>query len=373
MNTFLKRVILVSNEVNTMMTQRKMEKERASNIEILRIVAALGVIALHINLKVLTEIEITNANKLLLYIAEAFCISSVNIFLLITGFFMCKSHERSLLKPLEMVVELICIKIAFYCLALFTGHQSFNMYGVIKTLIPNNYYVILYIALYLVSVYYNKVITSVSAAQMKIMLIILFVLFSVYPTIIDTAEMISGQSLINLSTITRDGSTYGYNIVHFSLMYNIGAYFGHFHYKRVKRKYLISILLIVVSVIAATSYFAHRRNGFSLGVEYSYCNPLVVISAVVIFLLFVQTDLKTSRIINRLARASFTAYLLHPWIIKLVPFEKIMNLSPAEMVASMVVLLICIYLICWIVHEVWNIISKPIIRKLERVNYKIFV
>ena len=362
-----------SNEVNTMMTERKMGKERTSNIEMLRIIAALGVITLHINLKVLPEIEIASVNKLLLYIAESFCISSVNIFLLITGYFMCKSHERSLLKPLEMVVELICIKIAFYCLALLVGHQRFNMYGVIRTLIPNNYYVIFYITLYLISVYYNKVITSISAAQMKTMLIILFVLFSAYPTIVDTAEVIKGQSLINLSTITRDGSAYGYNIIHFSLMYIIGAYFGYFQYRRVKQKYLFSFLLIVVSAITAVAYYAHRKNGFSLGVEYSYCNPLIIISAVIIFLLFVQTDFKTSRIINRLSKACFTAYLLHPWIIKLVPFESIMKLPSAAMAAAMIVLLVCIYLICWIAHEVWNIISKPIIRKLERVNYIIVV
>ena len=53
----------------------------------------------------------------------------------------------------------------------------------------------------------------------------------------------------------------------------------------------------------------------------------------IIFLLFVQTDFKTSRIINRLSKACFTAYLLHPWIIKLVPFESIMKLPSAAMAA----------------------------------------
>lgn len=53
------------------------------------------------------------------------------------------------------------------------------------TLVPSNWFVILYSTLYIISPYINILLEQLSGKQKKKMVIVLFAIFSVWPTIVD--------------------------------------------------------------------------------------------------------------------------------------------------------------------------------------------
>ena len=67
------------------------KKDRQSGIELLRILAACMVIVLHYNDGGAFEHTRMGYNRTILFLLESMCICAVDLFILITGYFMCSS------------------------------------------------------------------------------------------------------------------------------------------------------------------------------------------------------------------------------------------------------------------------------------------
>lgn len=74
------------------------EKIRNSNIELLRILTAMGIMILHYNNTTmgrgLTLAENYSINQMLLILLESLFICGVNLFVLISGYFLSTSNRR---------------------------------------------------------------------------------------------------------------------------------------------------------------------------------------------------------------------------------------------------------------------------------------
>lgn len=96
---------------------------RSSNIELLRIFAILGVIVLHYNNADMGGgfrfVLPGSLNYYLLHFLENLFICAVNLFLLISGYFLCTSFKRSLLKPLQLLIQVILFLQAAICCSFF--------------------------------------------------------------------------------------------------------------------------------------------------------------------------------------------------------------------------------------------------------------
>lgn len=282
-----------------------MKKERTSNIELLRILASLGVMILHWNYNGGISL-MKHANPKGYYIfllLECINICAVNVFMLISGYYMCRAKTVNLWKPVEMITEVILIKIFIELIKVIFLHKKFS----IGAFVPNNYYVIFYIAVLLISPLLNIVMENVTSK--KRLIIILLFLFSIYPTVVD----ITG--IQDLSSVTRTGSMDGYTIVNFILMYMIGAYIREMGetIKKCKTSILLGTLCICLLCLFLWTVYAFTSAEFSGGGTcLSYANPLVILEAVLVFLLIRRIDIGSNKYINGLAKASFTAYLFHP-------------------------------------------------------------
>lgn len=60
---------------------------RQSGIELLRIFAAIGVVLIHIGDRTLDNLDWGSANQVIMYFIESLAHVSVDVFLIITGFF----------------------------------------------------------------------------------------------------------------------------------------------------------------------------------------------------------------------------------------------------------------------------------------------
>ena len=288
-------------------------KGRNSAIEILRILAMCGVVILHYNHPSMggafSFAEMFSPKSYILYFLECMFACAVNTYLIISGYYMCGQKKISIWKLLKLIIEVIVIKEAVYILYVLMGMKTFSWKVVIIYLLPANYYVILYVALSLIAPFVNLLLDKLDTANFRKLLIVFGLVFAVWPTMVDVMITLSGNSLTGLSTVSMYGSQYGYCIVNFVLMYIIGAAIR-------KKVFTLNSVVSVVGMLLSWglmfvwSQIALYKN-WGTSVVLSYCNPLVIISAVCVFFIFTNRKPFHSKIVNVLAKGSFTVFLLH--------------------------------------------------------------
>lgn len=354
-------------------------KERKSNLELLRILAMLGVIVLHYNYNgsgvcAFDMVEKGSVNQWLLHFLEAIATSSVNLFVLVSGYFMCSSMKRSAIKPIKLLVQVILFREAGFLVSyvldtMSSGGSIFTaelLKGVLNSLIPNNYFVILYVALYIVSVYINSALTSLDEGKCKKLIAILVMLFSVWATGVDILEAVTGKSYAGLSTVGIDGGQKGYTIVNFVMMYCIGAYLRKNSEKKYSTKKLIVMYVITIALLTLWS-MTNVLFGIEIApIAWEYCNPLVVLSAILVFLIFKQMPIGYNKIINSIAKGSFTVFLGHSLFLPYIGIEKYCNSNIGFLLLHIILSCLIIYIICWIMYIIYEAITAPIFRWLEK-------
>lgn len=350
-----------------------MSKKRDSNIELLRIVLMIGVIILHFNNKGIGKglalVESGSANEWALMALESIFICAVDTFVLITGYYLVNSKKNSLHKPIHLCIETIFMFEFTYIIGSLISNNDVSLRRIIGNLLPVNYFLILYIALYLVSPLLNSVINKLSLKDFTRVIVLLFILFSVEPTIVDVLAEITGNEYAGLSTVGLYGSQYGYSIVNFILMYFIGAYLNlssnEFFESRIKTGLSFLILVILILLWAKIN----DRTACE------YCNPFVVAESVMLFCLFKNMHFE-SKIINQLSKAAFTVFLIHEAAIPFFSLDNVVNKNVFVMVLLYFTFGIFIYLCGWVIYFIYsqtvdrliNLLLKN--KKLEIINFE---
>lgn len=345
---------------------RNMKKQmRDSNIELLRIVAMLGVIVLHFNGGYGNALELVKEGTINFYILEfleSLFIPAVNIFILVSGYFLCDSYKRPITKALYLIIQVMIFRVGIYVAGCVIGKSGFSVGSVLCALLPINYYVILYVVLYLISPYLNLCLIKMSAKQRTGMVLVSVFLFSVWPTLVDIIEEVIGQELSGLNTIGLEGDQSGYTIVNFILLYLIGAYLKMADIQWGKFK---SILIILGCAVALSLWQLALPES-----AWMYCNPLVILEAVAFFLLFKQFKWK-SIVVNVLAKGVFTCFLLHGEFFRFLPIEKFINASAWKLGLFLVGVAIGIYIVCVGVHYLYAIFENYVVKNLLKFLNKV--
>lgn len=332
---------------------KKNSYERDSNYELLRILAGMAIVVLHFNYHPNgggALVVATGANYYFLLVLEVACACAVNVFILISGYFGCNSSTIKFGKLAELLLQTICFSLAFY-LIYCIKQGDISLRSTIASMIPANYFVILYIALMCVAPFINKLLALLTTRQFKVLVIVLLVVFSGYPTLVDVFKEITGNEWNGLSTIGLEGSMRGYSIVNFVLLYILGAWIrkdGTLSECKV-RTLLVSLLGIIAIVVAWRSILPQTA--------WMYCNPLIIVEAMIVFVLFGKIQV-TSRTINRFASAAFTCFLVQSKLL-----EPIVGIAEeVESFPIMVLLLfgsiVSIYIVAYAAKELWKWLTK---------------
>ena len=290
-------------------------------------------------------------------VLESLCICAVDLFMLISGYFSCKGKRTTLYKPFALIAQVIIFSFGWN---LFTGavKGTLTIKSILSSLVPANYFVILYITVYLLSPYLNLLYERIT----KNFIAWLFILFSIYPTIVEVFSQITGRDWLGLSTIGMYGSQWGYQIVNFILMYFVGMYIRKNieQLKNIKVGKLTFALNGIVLLITAWSCVS-ETIGFELNLAWIYCNPLVVLEATIIFILFEKIDMGSVKWINQLSSASFTVFLTHSYFITHIKIEWAVRQNPMIMIGHIFACLVLIYLICFIIFRVYDLIWRKVL------------
>ena len=343
-------------------------KARESNIELLRILTMLGVVALHYNHAdvggAFAAVPTGSLAQVLLYFVESVAIIAVNLFVLISGYFMCTSQKRNPWKIITLLVQVSAFSFGMYLLRVVLGADTLQIKSLVGSLVPANYFVVLYGALYFVSPYLNLLLQKKTLTRG--LLITMGLLFSVWSTVADLATDLTGITVNGIHTISMQGSQYGYTIVNFTLMYLLGGYLRLAEPKQLATWKLVVAFFANALILTLWALSGRLLNRPLDNSAWAYSNPLVIINAVLAFVLFRRIPLGEVKWINKLAEAAFTVFLLHQAFFRFLGIEKAAISGPVFLIGHLLLSCVVIYVVCWCVFVVYRCVSRPVLAFLEK-------
>ena len=345
--------------------------DRNSSIELLRILAACAVVVLHYNGMGKAWESSTGFTHQALMVMESLCVCAVDLFIMISGYFLCSSQKRTWDKPVYLLLLLWIINITTYVINSYLVGGGISVVTIAHIILPPaNYFVVLYLILYIISPYINIVLNKLNDRERFIMVIIFIIAFSVYPTLMDSYQLIMHKEYMGINPIGAWGQQHGYTIVGFALCYILGAWLKQNNFTSQIKNWKI-ILLIVFTVLGIYMWFnieAHTvLKGTTRLIEYnalSYSNPLVL--ALTFFFLLLFTNLHfNSKLINTLAKSTFVCYIFHLSVIPHLKVNLFAEAGGIKLFFHMAISVVTIYFVSWVIWIVIDNVLTPITRKLK--------
>lgn len=315
-------------------------------------------------------VEANSINYYLLMLLESVFICAVNVYMIISGFFSYRIKKTTLFKPFELIFQVIFFSFSWH---VFVNaiRGSLSVSGILRSCVPVNYFVILYVTVYFLTPYLNSLYEKINLN----FLVLIFSLFSVYPTLVDIFNQLSNQKWLGLSSIGVDGSQGGYQIVNFIMMYYFGVFIRKYTDQIEKISYRKILLALVVDMVLIFVWSCWSNYlGYDENIALEYCNPLVVLEAVLVFIMFLRIDIGCNKRINKLSVASFTVFLFHGNLINHIKIEWAVKQKVVVLFLHILISVVVIYLICFGIYVVYDFVTKHFLEKLikkDRVITKI--
>jgi hypothetical protein len=333
----------------------------------------IGVVILHYNNSDLgggfQYVPDRTVNWYYLYFTENIFICAVNLFIMISAYFLSCTQRRKFIKVVELIIQVMTFRCVFYIAGIVRGNNTFLIKSFIGSILPVNYFVILYSVVYLVSPYINLLLDNLSEKDVKKLIIMLLLIFSVWSIWVDLLENI-GASVDGLSTVGMSGSQHGYSVVNFILVYFCGAYIRKNNIKLSSKKAILGIffVFILLYIFSIAEHFA----GFNMTTSWNYNNPLIILMASLILLLFMNIQFQ-NRFVNELAKGAFTCYLFHGAFMKYLFVENIVNQNIIILVLHQFGVAIALYLISYVVYKIYYLCSNWFIKLITPICNKVNV
>ena len=291
------------------------EKKRQTNFELLRIIAMLMVITLHYLSKGNVEVKLSINGSLynhVLWLIGAFCNAAVNVYVLISGYFLVEAKwnpYKILTLLLEILFYSILVPVVFMLCGLMPV-SAWNLYDWMNVILPvqteHYWFATAYIVLYMLAPLLSAGIKGLSKRQLQVTIGLLLLFFCI-------------PKSINPVLIATD--RYGYDFGWFICLFLIAGYirlYGIPFFNNKKKSFCFYILFTVLNfAVCAFTGFICRRTGkleYYMDMTYSYNYILVLLSSIAFFCAFMYIQIpegKVTKIIAMLASCTFGVYLLH--------------------------------------------------------------
>ncbi len=294
------------------------KKERQSGIELLRIIAMLQIIYLHLYQYGELRAGSINAGDLdgfLTTFVWSFCRAPVDLFIMVTGYFMItakfdikKTTKRALTTYGAMIFYSIGISVIYFII----NPDKVNAVSVAKAVFPLTsktwYFLSNYIVILLLSPFINKMLVSLTKKQYLYFVGIIFFVMSIWSTL---AGIDGLDKVFRVDKIVDP--YYGKSIAGFLLCYFIGGYLRLFVPQHkdeskktdVKLRYLICFVVLCIVDIGLKYTFKQYGTVFGM-----FNNPLVVFESAFLILFFRDFRFR-SKLVNTMAGTTLGIYAIH--------------------------------------------------------------
>ncbi|ORX64311.1 hypothetical protein BCR32DRAFT_306895 [Anaeromyces robustus] len=280
--------------------------ERSSNFELLRIFSMLFIISHHFSVHGGFEFsseEIT-LNRLWIQFMYMGGKINVNIFILISGFFLVNSKKLKLSKVLKLELQLITYSIIDFIIGIITNVKPFSFSNLVEHFFPviTNYWWFStnYIFLYLFFPLINTLINNLRKKTYRNYLIFMITIWSIIPTLYGSTSNQCNYLIWFGFLYFLAGYIRKYPIVERNIKSYIWFFFGVLSYLFTFSSAPFCDILGMYSP-SLTKYYDHF---------FGWEKFPALLTSVLIFIVFSKMNF-TSRFINLIASSTFGIYLLH--------------------------------------------------------------
>lgn len=282
-------------------------KVRDSGIELFRIISMLVIVAHHyvVNSGISTAIYNSaslSVNYIFLLLFGWGGKTGINCFVLITGYFMCKSNI-TLKKFLKLLLWIYLYRILLTCIFAATGYHHYSIGELIRLALPvtsvADGFISAYPVFYLFIPFLNILIKGMNKKQHLLLMILCVAVYT-------------GLATIRLKVV------FNY-VTWFSVIYIIGAYIRLYPQKWFDSRKLwgcmaLAMLILSWLSVAGKAYVTLRLTG-KIGYVYSFVAdsnmPLALATAICAFMFFKNLNICYHKLINVIAASAFGVLLIH--------------------------------------------------------------
>lgn len=309
-------------------TEQPLKKERSSNLELYRIIVMLLIVAHHFVVNSgLTAADgpiFANplaAKSLFLLLFGAWGKTGINCFVLITGYFMCKSRI-TIKKFLQLLLEVYFYRFVIFAIMYIAGYETLSVTRIIKLVMPimsvSSGFTSCFLVFYLTIPFLTILVQHINEKQHRNLLLLIGIVF------------------VGFGSIPKFSLSFSY-VSWFIALYFIASYIRLYPIKIFDNTILwgwltlASIVISAISILAMTwistkldqgklSYYfladSNNNNPFFLAnLSYFFVADsnkiLAVITSITSFLFFKNLEVKQSKFINTLAGSTFGVLLIH--------------------------------------------------------------
>lgn len=281
-------------------------KQRRSNLELYRIIVMLLIVAHHyvVNsglMEVMSQ-DCLSFKSIYLYLFGMWGKTGINCFVLITGYFMCKSSIQ-LRKFLKLLLEIIFYKILIYTIFTSTGYEDITVKYMLKALLPitsiSDGFISCFLVFYLFIPFLNILIHNIDKRKHQQLIVLCLFTYTF------------------LGTIPKVHVVFNY-VTWFSVLFVIASYIRLYGLiPRISNAiwgWLTIASLTFASLSVIGMLFVHERFAIKL-IPYWFVSDTNAFFAVVVaicsFMYFKDLHIKQSRIINTISASTFGVLLIH--------------------------------------------------------------
>lgn len=283
----------------------KVSNKRQSNIELLRIIAMILIVAHHFSVHggfVFSASEVT-LNKLWIQFIQIGGKIGVNIFVLISGYFLINVKSTKISKILKLWIQIFTYSVALYIIFLVAEIEQFGIKKTINHIFPITFsewwFASTYFVLYLIFPYLNKLLISLDKKTYQKLIVLTTICWCLIPTIFNTSYQSN-------------------NLIWFMYLYSIAGYIKlHITNNKISSKKSIIIALILIAVIFLSAVVCDF-----IGIKIPYIRKYTTIffgmqklplmlASLFLFVGFLKINIKSNKVINTIATATFGVYLIH--------------------------------------------------------------
>ena len=296
-------------------------KKRETELDILRLIAMLAVIWVHVGGMQSNALPVSDSNCQWLIFLKSIMTWEIPIYIMISGrFFLDPDRQMPYSKILKAIIRLtlalvIWNAVYFVHYLITDSYGTLNWKGILSQAAIGPYhfwYLYMIIGLYLITPFLRKIAED---AQLSKYFLVLFFLFAFLSKYGPWLSFIGGTIEAMLSSMGM------HFVLGYSGYYILGYYLHKFplSHKYEKLLYISGIMFLLLG--AAANTFCSVREGAYTERFTGYTNPNTIVVATAIYTLFtkhvcnISFSEKTVRVISNLSEYSFGVYLIHALIL----------------------------------------------------------
>lgn len=350
-----------------------MEKrvQRNINVELLRNIAMLMIVGLHVLRRggLLEEQPFSNL-WYLTWMINGICYVGVNVYVLISGYFLCTS-KFSIKKFLKLWMTIYVYSVGLAILVTcITGEVDLKkwFYALLPVIGREYWFMTTYLGMYLLSPFLNILINSLDRRKHTQLIVVLILVFSVIDNLVFFSDWINFGG--------------GYSLPWFIVLYFVGSWIRKYYEPKISVYKHMCAYIVVTVLIPLSKFIPAYLSNLIVGqvmfdeLEFAYNSILVTVSSILIFTLFIRR--KPSQSISRLGRSILlfgkstgAVYLIHsnPFVVDWIwSYSPLNNLSSCKYI---VVWVLCEILVVFFTCAVIDILLRKICRPLAPIGNRV--